>query len=135
MMMQPESRFSAVRSLSIVLFAVFWSGCSVWSYIATDTTGRNASGVFTATTSAYRVMVVEETSSVMHCMRRLLYFDAQGGLHSRPHVEEAHAEDADCDMRIDDVRLTRASDRRAWARNRGSISSDLEKAYYRALTQ
>ena len=135
MTMQPGSRFLAVRHLSIVLFAVLWSGCTVWSYVATDTTGRNASGVFTATTSAYRVMVVEETSSVMSCIRRVLYFDARGGLHSRPHVEEAHAEDSDCDMRIDDVRLTRVSDRRAWARNRGYISSDLEKAYYRALTQ
>jgi hypothetical protein len=68
-------------------------------------------------------------------MRRLLYFDARGGLHARPHVEEAHAEDSDCDMRIDDVRLTRTSDRRAWTRNRGYISRDLEEAYYSALMQ
>jgi hypothetical protein len=124
-----------MRYLPAVLLVLLLSGCSVWHYVATDTTGRTASGTFTATTSAYRVTVVEEASSAMHCMRRLLYFDARGGLHARPHVEEAHAEDSDCDMRIDDVRLTRTSDRRAWTRNRGYISRDLEEAYYSALMQ
>jgi len=80
-----------MRYLSAIVLAFLLSGCSVWNYVATDTTGRTASGTFTATTSAYRVTVVEETSSAMRCLRRLLYFDARGGLHSRPHVEEAHA--------------------------------------------
>jgi hypothetical protein len=124
-----------MRYLPAVLLIFLLSGCSVWNYVATDTTGRSASSTFTATTSAYSVTVVEEASSPGSCMRRLLYFDARGGLHSRPHVEEAHAEDSDCDMRIDNVRLTRASDRRAWTRNRGYINRDLEKAYYNALTQ
>jgi hypothetical protein len=124
-----------MRYHAAVLLALLLSGCSVWDYVATDTTGRTASGTFTTTTSAYTVTVVEETSSAMQCMRRLLYFDARGGLHSRPHVEEAHAEDSDCDMRIDDVRLTRASDQRAWTRNRGYINRDLEAAYYSALTR
>jgi len=124
-----------MRYLTTLFLVFVLSGCGVWHYIATDTTGRNPSGAYTAETSAYGLTVVEERTTQHSCIKRLLYFDARGGLHSRPHVEEAHAEDRDCDMRIDNVRLTRASDQRAWTRNRGSIMHDFEEAYYKAVTQ
>jgi hypothetical protein len=118
----------------LAALALFLSGCSVWHYVATDTAGRAQAVTYTAQTSAYHLRVVA-THHDGTCAKRVLYYDARSGLHTRPNVSEAHAVDRDCDMLIDRVRLTRASDARMYRLFQWQIRRDLQAAYHKALTR
>lgn len=118
----------------LAALALSLGGCSVWHYVATDTAGTPQAATYTAQTSAYHLRVVEAHHDGT-CAKRVLYYDARSGLHARPNVSEAHAVDQDCDMQIDRVRLTRASDARMYRLFQLQIRRDLQAAYYKALTR
>lgn len=114
--------------------ALSLGGCSVWNYVATDTTGADRAVTYTTRTSAYHLRVVELYENET-CHERELYYNARGGLHSRPHLSEAHAVDRDCDLQIDRVRITKTSDERMYRLFQSQIRRDFRKAYYKALTR
>lgn len=114
--------------------ALSLGGCSVWTYVATDTTDAGRAASYSTRTSAYHLRVVELHEN-QTCHERSLYYKARGGLHSRPHLSEAHAIDQDCDMQIDRVRITKTSDERMYRLFQPQIRRDFRKAYYKALTR
>jgi len=131
-------RRTVLLPLAVVSILLIFSGCRASGPVTNDesitASDESSSMTYRSRTAAYQLVVTEEQRAGQ-CAERLLQFEARGGLHSRPHVNRATAEDRDCDMTIDHVRIPRNPDRRMFRLQRTQIKRDFRRAYYKALMQ